>query len=307
MELRSACTNSDCPPQSLRAANRPGTLFQPRWRFFGVGLPEGIVRSQDGGLSWQQVWSETAAGTVALSPDYDQDETLFASLDKVSPTLNARFIISNDGGDTWHGGGDGLCADRHTTVLEISPGFSQDQTLLASASSSSLFLSHDAGLTWQPVFPSTEPLCGFSDYGTVYAQFSPDFLQDRTIYAATYQGLYASYDAGESWRLIASDAHTVDLSVRRTPGSLVPSSETQAASSEKLWTDNGHRLYLPLVMTPVSTLPTRDLTLFMRAQPDGVSYYSQYRSNDGGVTWECMERPQVRRRAYLPLFHVSED
>ncbi|MEI2688760.1 MAG: hypothetical protein V9H69_03235 [Anaerolineae bacterium] len=70
--------------------------------------PQAWRARQDGGATWQQVWSETPAGTVAVSSNYHQDETVFASLAAVSPSLNTRLIISHDGGETWSGGGQGL-------------------------------------------------------------------------------------------------------------------------------------------------------------------------------------------------------
>ncbi|MEI2691431.1 MAG: hypothetical protein V9H69_17700 [Anaerolineae bacterium] len=83
-------------------------MFQPRFRTeYFPSLPAGVARSVDGGATWQQVWSETPAGTVAVSPNYHQDETVFASLTAVSPSLNTRLIISHDGGETWSGGGQG--------------------------------------------------------------------------------------------------------------------------------------------------------------------------------------------------------
>lgn len=141
--------NLQCYDYTLRAANRPGVLFQPRFRTeYYPSLPAGVARSLDGGATWQQVWSETAAGSVVVSPNYDQDETVFASLTAVSPSLNTRLIVSYDGGETWSAGGQGLCPDRHFENLVVSPGLARDHTLLAGAwSDSSLFMSQDGGVT----------------------------------------------------------------------------------------------------------------------------------------------------------------
>jgi photosystem II stability/assembly factor-like uncharacterized protein len=107
--------NLQCFDYTLRAADRRGVLFQPRFRTeYFPSLPAGVARSEDGGATWQQVWSETPAATVAVSPNYNQDETVFASLTAVSPSLNARLVISHDGGETWSGGGQGLCPMRAT-------------------------------------------------------------------------------------------------------------------------------------------------------------------------------------------------
>ena len=300
------CTAWDCRWFSLRATNRTGTLFQPRMWFFGYpGLPEGVARSEDGGGTWQQVWSETPVEAVAVSPSFDQDETLFAALAIPSVTLSTGFVISNDAGETWHGGGQGLCPNIWTPQLEVSPDFAHDQTLLMSLYQSSLFISQDGGLTWRAIFPPGSTYCGNNtNFGAIYPQFSPDYSSDSTIYAATPQGLYASYDAGQSWFTLVSDASTFNLSVRRAPATGKPAARGRVdhvspkASSTSL-------SFLPLIAVWGSGLPFKPHTMFMEAQPAGVGYSSQYRSDDGGATWQCMEIPTVRRRSFLPLLGIG--
>lgn len=292
----------DCPRFSLRATNRPGWLFQPRRWFFGAGLPEGVVRSEDGGATWRQVWSETPVNAVAVSPDFDQDETVFASLAGSSSTLNASFIISHDAGETWSGGGEGLCFDYIPELL-VSPGFARDHTLLASADGSSLYMSQDDGLTWRGIFPPGGPYCSGSGYGSIYPQFSPDYPDDPTLYAASSQGLYASYDAGRSWTLLVLNA-SKNLLVRRTPDMLEPSRDELSAWLLMSASGAMNRVYLPLATVHGVGPPDRQHTLFMKARLPGTYNDAQYRSSDGGKTWQCMEVPRERRRAYLPLLRV---
>lgn len=290
-----------CYDYTLRAADRPGVLFQPRFRTgYNPPLPAGITRSQDGGATWQQVWSETAAGTVAVSPNFDQDETVFASLTAVSPSLNTRLVISHDGGETWSGGGQDLCPDHHFENLVVSPGFARDRTLLAGAtwSGSSLYMSQDGGLTWRAIFPPGGPYCDNSPYGAIYPQFSPDFPEDPTIYAATSRGLYASYDAGESWIMLAPNT-SYNLVVRGTP--LVDQSNPHASPDLP---DDVHQVFLPLAAVQGSGPPYKSHTLFMKAYFSIPNDAAHYRSDDGGRTWQCMNLPLVRPQVYLPLLRV---
>jgi photosystem II stability/assembly factor-like uncharacterized protein len=297
--------NLQCFDYTLRAADRRGVLFQPRFRTeYFPSLPAGVARSEDGGATWQQVWSETPAATVAVSPNYNQDETVFASLTAVSPSLNARLVISHDGGETWSGGGQGLCPHSDIEQLVASPSFARDHTVLASAtwSDSSLFMSQDAGTTWQAIFPPGGPYCGNSDFGTIYPQFSPDFPEDPTIYAATTGGgLYASYDAGASWTLLAPNT-SYNLAVRRAPETDTPAWRSSGQGYPDL-PDDVHQVFLPLAAVQGSGPPYKPHTLFMEAHsvPNDVAFY---RSDDGGRTWQCMNLPLVRPQVYLPLLRI---
>lgn len=292
-----------CFDYTLRAADRPGVLFQPRFRTgYYPPLPAGVARSVDGGATWQQVWTETAAGSVAVSPTFDQDETVFASLTAVSPSLNTRLVISHNGGETWSGGGHGLCPDRPFEQIVVSPGFPQDRTLLDGSLNSSLFMSQDGGLTWRAIFPPGGPYCGNSDFGDVHPQFSPDFPEDPTIYVATSRGLYASYDAGRSWAMLAPNT-SYNLAVRSTPETDTPTRRTSGQGPPDL-PDDVHQVFLPLAAVQGSGPPYKPHTLFMEAHFSIPNDAAHYRSDDGGRTWQCMNLPLVRPQVYLPLLRI---
>ena len=99
------------PPQTVTTE----LFFEPVFVHAG-GRLIGLVRenkacayhqfvSDDGGMTWQMVWEETHAWNVAVSPDYDNDQTLWATLMSNSPMLGTAFILSHDGGETWQAAG----------------------------------------------------------------------------------------------------------------------------------------------------------------------------------------------------------
>lgn len=315
-EVTPACSGSDpdCYSFTLRAAGQAPVLFQPRlWIFGWSPLPFGIARSQDGGQSWQMVWEETDALAVAVSPDYSNDHTLWATLWSYSPTLGDDFILSHDGGETWQAVGQGLCdVNMEFADLQVSPGYTQDRTLLVGLYKNSLFQSKDGGLTWQAIFPrGSTAVCDFSltRLAPLRPRFAPDYPDDPTIYVGTNHGLYVSYDDGQSWQQLTQSTNMLSLEVtgQARPAMSGPPAWSGSAHSPSNAAGVGNatlrQVFLPRVAAQGDPVPARPYSLFMRANVGvvGIDPPYMYRSDDGGATWACMAKPQVRRRAFLPL------
>jgi hypothetical protein len=314
-EATAACSSptgtfSECPWFSLRAAEEGRVLFQPRFWYGGLPPPYGIARSSDGGMTWDQVWDETSVFEVEVSPDFDHDETAFAVLWEHSANLDSSMIASQDGGDTWQAIDDELC-DRNFwySDLVLSPNFGRDATLLFGLYKNSLFISRDAGQSWQAIFPNgSTPVC---DYSSVFRgltpRFAPGYPDDPTIYVATVAGLFVSHDDGQSWRQMVAVSNVPDFAIgwRSEERAGVASRVVVETDQSSVPSLAAGQVYLPLVAVDGVSAGIRPYTLLLQAWPVGMTRTYSYRSDDGGVTWRCIEPPRVQKRVYLPLLLAS--
>ena len=135
------------------ASTRPGNrIMGPGWgamlavspsfrddRTLFVAGPLGLLRSRDGGVSFQRV-CDGEVRCAALSPNFGSDRTAFVTFD------NGVFRSVGAGGDTWQ-----LLADlagMQWPRLAISPAFAADQTLFVGGDNG-LCQSTDGGHRWQ--------------------------------------------------------------------------------------------------------------------------------------------------------------
>ena len=186
---------------------------------------------------------------------------------------------------TWEERPSGICDYTWIHELAFSPGFSTDQTLFAVDGNNSLIRSEDGGQSWLHLYPQDEPPCQFhNDDGASKVQVSPDYPDDHTVFMSTGTALYVSYDDGLHWRRMIG-GWLFDFSVSRRPAAplrptyfpLIQGGQTPA-----------HRLHFP-ALAGQSDLPMeRPLTLFASTAGG-----ENYRSDDGGVTWQCLNLPPV--------------
>jgi hypothetical protein len=166
-----------------------------------AGLSDGLYRSQDGGASWTHEQSDASFrnAALAMSPGFERDSTLFVA----GP---GGLLRSRNAGKSW----DRLFLLRPKESsaiggIAVSPAYSSDRTLLVQGRGLGLFRSTDEGDTFEAL-PRRAPdhdqafnsmLC-FPDSATLF-QFSPDYVQDRTVVAACMDQVLASRDAGLTW------------------------------------------------------------------------------------------------------------
>ncbi len=193
----------------------------------------GLYRSDDGGASWRSLYGSLtleeplATTSVAVSPGWDADHTLFAG-------ANGGVLRSWDGGESWQVA---LLPDPAplVTAIVLSPNYSEDGLVFAATMEDGVFRSADRGSSW------TAWNFGLLDLSALCIAVSPNFAVDETLYVGTESGLFRSTNGGLAWREVAfASEHAPVLSLAVAPD--VASSAVVFAGTEDygLWrTDDG--------------------------------------------------------------------
>lgn len=177
------------------------TLFAALTALTGHSID--IYRSIDAGDTWQAV-AETGEslwfGSVALSPVFESDNTLFW-------TTSDELHRSTDAGGAWHLVFEGPSRGQLSTVA-FSPAFESDNTMFRTEPDK-LYRSTDAGDTWRQVTSR-------DGIGTALV-VSPGFESDNTLFMGSGDGVYRSDDAGDTWKPVNRGiSHTwmIDLALQ---------------------------------------------------------------------------------------------
>ena len=153
----------------------------------------GLRRSDDVGKTWYSMnlipeqSQQPPVTAVALSSSTNGALHLFAGV------LGGVFI-SKDSGTSWTA--TGLASPPpFVTALAVSPNYDKDGIAFAATMDDGVFRTDNGGQTWQS-------WCfGLFDLNVLGLAVSPDFGNDRTLYALTETGIYLSKNGGRSWQL----------------------------------------------------------------------------------------------------------
>ncbi len=155
-----------------------------------AGLNEAILCSYDGGAVWHHARLPSplpAITSLAISPDYAADGTLFAG------TNEDGVLISQDRGRSWAAWNFGLL-DLNILCLALSPDFAADETVFA-GTESGLFRSTNGGRAWREV------VLPIPFDAVLSLAVSPSFARDGIVFAGSENyGLLMSQDCGRSWQ-----------------------------------------------------------------------------------------------------------
>lgn len=231
----------------------------------------GILRSQDGGRSWQRAsrgLADLAAQAIAVSPAFAADGTAFA-------LVADALYRSSDGGHSWHVPGSNGLGDHIPVAIALSPTFPCDQTLFIGTEDAGLFRSTDRGETWQAIGPTD-----LTDINSLA------FADDHVLLTATAAGsIWRSSDGGDSWQEVAKGLPSIlalagsdDMLFAGTYGEGVFRSTDGGRSWSPANEGFAARGFVSLVLSPTVA---EEASLFLAGPSEGV-----YRLRADGTTWE---------------------
>lgn len=230
---------------------------------------------------WQRIgaWSGGAVSAVALSPHFATDGIGLAA-------TSAGIFRTTDGGRRWQPGSIGI-EDPVAVALAFAPPMQTDgATVFASTAQGRLYRSDDGGAGWQEI-------ATWAGLGVITAlALSPNYASDRTLFAATTDGMFRSQDDGATWEsstfgLLDSEilciacapdfAENETLWLGSALGGLY-----RSRNAARAWRESGMGLPDAAVQCLlVSPHFATDRTLFVGTEGFGV-----YQSTDGGANWE---------------------
>lgn len=164
-----------------------------------VGTFEGLFVSHDRAGTFQKSnINPTRIGRrLVLSPDFAQDQTLFAS------GYGMLLSISNDAGKEWRFDARDVAA-LSTYALAVAPTW-RDEGLIVLGVNEGIWRTRDRGASWKmvPLAPWRREPGPRQDHDVFQFAFSPAFATDRTCIGVSQGGVYVSRDAAETFITLA--------------------------------------------------------------------------------------------------------
>ena len=215
------------------------------------------------GLDWHNALTSLDADSfavtaVTLSPNYDQDRTLFAG------TMGV-ILRSLDGGESWQAFALPGPAPI-ITALAIAPDFADSGTIYAATLEDGIFVSTDRGASWNAW---NFGLIGFSVNALAVEQ-------GGVLVAGTELGVFQSTNTGRSWRAVAVFDTAVTAPASANGGLWVGTEDMGL-----WWLHDGNREHIaPEVVTgTVDRIIVDDSTLLVLCDNELLL------ARDHGVTW----------------------
>jgi len=154
---------------------------------FAVVGGQGVYRSTDQGSTWKAVLAENA-NEVSIAPGTSSDRLVAVA------SANSGMLLSTDGGESWSPSSQGLEGIRGFKRVLFSADFPQDKTILAMTPTDGIFISRDAGASWENVGRTPE------NTQMLLLAATPHFATDGTLaYALRDATIFLSRDLGQTW------------------------------------------------------------------------------------------------------------
>jgi len=250
--------------------------------------------------TWQPIgaWTGGTVTALALSPRFSVDGTILAA-------TQAGIFRSTHGGWQWRRSNNGL-ADPVALALAFAPSVSDEGPIaFVTTGGGRLYRSHNGGESWREV----EAWAGLG-VATALA-VSPNYAADRSLFAATADGVFRSQDDGRTWE--SSTFGLLDtevLCIACAPD--FAESQTlwigtalggfyRSRNAARAWRESGVGLPDAAVQCLlVSPGYAQDRTLLVGTEQHGV-----YTSTDGGAIWHAAS-PDLNGQSVNSLVSVGK-
>jgi len=265
-----------------------GVLNQPDTYYFGAA-GGGVWKTTDSGATWASVFDSVAAPSVgALAVSQKKPDVIYVGTGQVT----SRYDIghgdgvykSTDAGKTWQHVG--LENTRHIGAIAIDPG-NPDTVLVAAAGhvfgpnpERGVFRTTDGGKTWAKtlfvddktgaVDVLIDPIDAKVAYATVWSMRQWPWLHYFMAEKSERNGVYKSTDGGTTWKRIVGGGWPT-------------------GAIGRVGIAAGH---------------FRDVTI-LYATVDSDDFGGLYRSEDGGATWEWVNKEKIGTSSYMATLTVA--
>ncbi|MFQ6015277.1 MAG: WD40/YVTN/BNR-like repeat-containing protein [Anaerolineae bacterium] len=179
-----------------------------------VGVWEGVLRTSDGGASWEvrgrQHGLPQGQTIRVLAVDPNGPETIYGGTGDGWPATGTRLVKSNDGGDSWTPWGmpqpekeyaiDALAVDPTSgAIVYVGITATDRQGVDRGHEHSDVYKSFDGGASWTPLkIPTVVSPWVNSPFRNVHdLAIVPE--EPEVVFAATSLGLLKSWDGGLTW------------------------------------------------------------------------------------------------------------
>ncbi|MAE71407.1 MAG: hypothetical protein CME06_13180 [Gemmatimonadetes bacterium] len=151
-----------------------------------------LLISENAGDDWTTIAMGWTAAVLAVSPGFPTDRTIWVG------TTGRGILRSTDAGQTFTAVNGGL-TDLFVTDIAVAPTYPAPADLWVTTRDEGVLHSSNGGDSWAVLGLSVKKT-NQTDIHYRRVHISPSWPSDQTLYCASFEGLYASFDGGVNWK-----------------------------------------------------------------------------------------------------------